>query len=413
MAEKRKRLGLGRWLLLALVVLYFAPVISYTTPSPRCLAFDPTVTCDPGDDIHEWVSPSREVAGQIFRMMVEPQRHPGWRYETYTEEAAEARAGRARIGLFLSRLSTFRGATLNRRAKREQAFIDQYDGRHERASRAFEQLATDPRFNWPGYWQTQMDFNGALHNAFLAEDLPRLYALAERALEFYSEEDADGRLSVLLATASSAIRLEDLDTAEDWIERAVPIAITPQQQARLYEEQANLLRARYAERRSIDDADEALRLYSEALEIASSSPGDQPRHWTNDQLQDIGTARARLLSDLERCNEARDVIEGTIASLLPPPADEISLCSEPENGVKLETWSYVAHRCVLLQMIGGVESASVCAEANDLAARGCTDDRWHPDSDVMPRLEPTEPLACFVSDDDPDQGGAAHQADRG
>jgi len=396
MAEKRKRLKWGRWLLLALVVLYFAPLIPYTTPSPRCLAFDPTITCDPSDDIHEWVSPSREVAGQIFGMVVEPQRHPGWRYETYTDEAAETRAGRARIGLFLSRLSAFRGATLNRRAKREQAFIDQYDGHYERASRAFEQLATDPRFNWPGYWQTQMDFNGALHNALLSEDLPRLYALAERALEFYSEEDADGQLSVLLATANSAIRLEDLDAAEDWIERAVPAVTTPQQQARLFEEQANLLSARYAERGSIDDADEALRLYSEAFEIVSTTQGDQPRHWTNDQLQDIGTAQARLLSELERCNEARGVIEGTIASLLPPPADEVSLCIEPENGVRLQTWSDVARRCVLLQLIGGAEAASVCAEANDMADRGCTEDRWHPDSDVMPRIEPREPLACFA-----------------
>jgi len=396
MAEKRKRLKWGRWLLLALVVLYFAPVIPETTPAPRCWAIDSTATCGPEDDIHEWISPSAVVGSMMFNQFVTRARMYGVSYEIYRPDVAEQRVSQARFGLTLASISTFRSAMFERRLQRERAFLRQYAGEYERASRMFESLTEDERFVWPGEPYTGVDFHFARLNARLAGDMDRVYALTARGFEYESEESAENRVNWLLQSAGMAREAGDFEQADAYIARAQGMASEPHLEAAVLDARAILALARFEDSGDPALAEAALADY----EAADAAIGTQSY-----QENDL-----RALSHLARCEEASTAIDARLAALDTEEID--SFCYEPENGITFDIWRVQVRRCRLM-LLGNRDGADeACAEIERMAERGCTDTDFG--YDFMNMDEPLpEPLACFASGDAPDQGGAADQADRG
>lgn len=398
MAEKRKRLKWGSWLLLALVVLYFAPVIPVTTPAPRCWAMDSTAICGPEDDIHEWISPSAVVGSVIFNQLVTRARMDSVSYEIYRPDAAEQRVSQARFGLTLASISTFRSAMFERRLQRERAFLRQYAGEYERASRMFESLTEDERFAWPGAPYIGVDFHFARLNAQLAGDMDRVYALTERGFEYESEESTENRVNWLLQSADMAQEAGDFEQADTYIARAEGLADEPHLEAAVLDARGDLALARSELNGDPALAEAALADY-EAADAAFGSPF-------------FGENHIRALSHLARCEEASAAIDARLAAL---DTEEVeSFCYEPENGITFDVWRLQVQRCRLMRLGNREGAAEACAEVEAMAARGCTQSSWEPDGDRMRLYEPLpEPLACFASGDTPDEGGAADQADRG
>jgi hypothetical protein len=396
MAEKRKRLKWGRWLLLALVVLYFAPVIPETTSAPRCWAIDSTATCGPEDDIHEWISPSAVVGSMTFNQFVTRARTYGVSYEIYRPDVAEQRVSQARFGLTLANISTFRSAVFERRLQRERAFLRQYAGEYEQASRMFESLTEDARFAWPGEPYTGVDFHFARLNAKLAGDMDRVYALTERGFEYESDESAENRVNWLLQSAGMARAAGDFEQADAYIARAEGMASEPHLEAAVLDARANLALARFENIGDPALAEAALADY-EAADAAIGSPL-------------FGENHIRALSHLARCEEASAAIESRLAALYTEEVD--NYCYEPENGITFDVWRVQVQRCRLMRLGNRDSADEACAEIERMAARGCTDTDFG--YDFMNLDEPLpQPLACFASGDDPDQGGAADEADRG
>ena len=166
MAKKRKRLKWGRWLLLALVGLYFAPVIPAPWQVWDCgpgwqgglnVEGGGEEGCEPREG-REWVSPSAIPASFFMYRLADSAHVDGQSYEGYTEEVAERRTGQARLWLTLARISTFRPQSLHRRIQRERAFLMQHDGEYERASHLFEWLTQYSRYALPGDVYVRIDF---------------------------------------------------------------------------------------------------------------------------------------------------------------------------------------------------------------------------------------------------------------
>jgi hypothetical protein len=429
-AESRKRPKWGRWLLLALVVLYFAPVIPVPWQVWDCgpgwqgglnVEGGGEEGCEPREG-REWVSPSAIPAGVLVRAVVAPARGTDQSYELFSDEEAERRASQARIGLFFARISTFRTGATNRRMQRERAFLLQHEGEFERASRLFETLALDPRYGVRGDFLTRSDFFYARRNALLASDLERVWALTEAGLNAFHIEDGEGRFRWLIESARTATDEGHFERAQGYIDRA--------RQA-LGEFETDLLAA--------DDPDKAedqphrRYLFSEALtvqaelELARYEADPDPALAeaaleSFEQAADIGNytlthqGAIYALSYLGRCEEADAVIDQSLA------ADELAdaeggydtQCWEPEGGVRIETWIRQVRRCRLLLLGNREGAAEACAEMEAMVERGCRDDFGYTDQGLMRLPEPLpEPLACFASEDGPDQDGAADQADRG
>lgn len=430
MAEKRKRLKWGRWLLLALVVLYFAPVI----PAPwQVWDCDPgwqdglnvdgggEESCEPREG-REWVSPSAIPASFFMYRLADSAHVDGQSYELYTEAAAERRTGQARRWLTLARISTFRPQSLHRRIQRERAFLMQHDGEYARASRLFEWLTQYSRYALPDDVYVRIDFFHARRNALLARDLDRVWALTEAGLSAFHIEDGEGQFRWLIESASIATEEGHFERAQGYIDRARqalgefetdplaadnPDKTEDQPQRRfLFSEaltaQAELELARYEADPDPALAEAALEGFEQAADIG------------NYTLTHQGAIYA--LSYLGRCEEADAVIDQSLAAddLADAEGGYETECWEPEGGVRIETWIRQVRRCRLLLLGNRDGAAEACAEMEAMVERGCRDDFGYTDQGLMRLPEPLpEPLACFASDHDPDQGGAADQADRG
>lgn len=413
MTEKRKRLKWGRWLILALVVLYFAPVIPTTWQVRNCgpgwqdgLNFEGggEESCEPREG-REWVSPSSAVASLFMHQLVYTAHIDGQSYEGYREEIAERRAGQARFGLTLARISTFRPQSLNRRIQRERAFLMQYDGEYERASRRFEWLTQYSRYAMPGDVYVKIDFHYARRNAFLAGDMERVWALTNSGLDGFHSESADERAAWLLQSADLAIEADDFERADEYINRAGDWT----EQVVSEEEQTWLRSDAYTLRGRLDLA----RYEAEPDPVLAEAALDGFRQGAETGgfvLTHQGAIQA--LSYLGRCEEADALIDQSLEQIdLAEPEYE---CFEPENGVLLMDWVNQVQRCRLMRLGNRDGAAEACAELEAMVERSCTQSFWEPDGDRMRLYEPLpEPLACFASGDAPDQGGAADQADRG
>lgn len=430
MAETRKRLKWGRWLLLALVGLYFAPVIPAPWQVWDCgpgwqgglnVVGGGEEGCEPREG-REWVSPSATPAGVLVRAVVAPARGTDQSYELFSDEEAERRASQARIGLFFARISTFRPGTTDRRIKRERAFLLQHEGEFERASRLFETLAIDSRYGVRGDFHTLSDFFYARRNALLARDLDRVWALTETGLNAFHMEDGEGRLHWLIESARIATEEEKFDRAQGYIDRArlalgefemdplaadnPDIAEDQPQRRSLFSvaltAQAELELARYETDPDPALAEAALAGFEQAADVG------------NYTLTHQGAIYA--LSSLGRCDEADAVIDQSLAAddLADAEGGYLTECREPENGIRLETWIRQVRRCRLLLLGNRDGAAEACAEMEAMVERGCRDYFGYTDQDLMRLPEPLpQPLACFTSGDDPDEGDAADQADRG
>lgn len=430
MAESRKRLKWGRWLLVALVVLYFAPVIPTTWQVWDCgpgwqggLNVDGggEEGCEPREG-REWVSPSAIPANILIYSVVAPARGTDQSYELFSDDEADRRTSQAQVGLTLARISTFRSGSTDDRIQRERAFLLQHDGEHERASRLFESLARDSRYSVPGDYFTRSDNFYARRNAHLSGDLNRVFALTESGLNAFHAEDDEGRFRWLIETARIATDEGDFEQAQEFVERAQqilgafesdPLAANiddkdDDQPWRRYvfsegfTVQAELDLARYEAEPDPARAEAALAGFEQAADIE------------NRPLTHQGAIFA--LSYLGRCAEANAVIDQNLT------ADELAdteggyetECREPEGGIRIETWIRQVRHCRLLILGNRDGAAEACAEMEAMVERGCTDDYGFTDRDLMRLPEPLpQPLACFASENAPDQGGSADQADRG
>lgn len=415
MAEKRKRLKWGRWLLLALVVLYFAPVIPLPWQVWGCgtgwqddlyVGGDEETepVCEPREG-REWVSPSAIPATILMHQMVHTARLDGQSYEAYTEEAAERRTRQARRWLTLARISTFRPRSLNRRIQRERAFLMQHDGEYERASRRFEWLTQYSRYAFPGETYVEIDFFFARRNAFLAGDMDRVWTLTESGLEARHPTEFSQRAGWLLDSAYLAIEAGEFERAENYIthasvlaERVAPVDDRNRRLSSIHSARGALDLARYQTAPDPLLAESALGHFRQGADIGGYVLTHQ--------------SAIRALSYLGRCEEADELIDQSLEQIeLAEPEFE---CFEPENGVRFMEWIRQVQRCRLMRLGNRDGAAEACAEVEAMAARGCTQAPWEPERDRMrlPESYP-EPLACFASEDDPDQGGAGDQADRG
>lgn len=411
--EKRKRLKWGRWLLLALVVVYFAPVIPAPWQVWDCgpgwqgglnVEGGGEEGCEPREG-REWVSPSAIPASFFMYRLADSAHVDGQSYEGYTEEAAERRTAEARRWLTLARISTFRPQSLHRRIQRERAFLMQHDGEYERASHLFEWLTQYSRYALPGDVYVRIDFFYARRNAFLAGDMDRVWALTESGLDGLHPAEFHQRASWLLDSADLAIEADAFDRADDYINRAAVWAEqieADEEGARMrsdiFNVRAGLALGRYDESGDPALAEAAL----DAMERAAETGG----YVTTEQ------AAIRALSNLGRCDEAAAMIDLGLEPL--DRAEPEYECLEPANGVRLMDWMRQVQRCRLMRLGNRDGADEACAEVEAMVERGCTQDAWEPDRDRMRLYEPLpDPLACFASGDDPDQGGAADQADRG
>lgn len=406
MAETRKRLKWGRWLLLALVVLYFAPVIPYRYGFTACDPEPPAGDgeCYGGNTDFEFTSVSAVVGAQ-FLLQARIIRND----EAWVGLNAEDDADRARVWLALTHTGFFYTRRQRQQIDQEEAWLWTERGEHARASRQFERIARSLVDDMSFESRSGSDWWQAMRTASLAGDRDRARALAEERLARLGDEDDDDRerrglyrYMAYLARQSGNFEeaLDLLDDAEAPEEFYEDNAMTTFDRAYVFAE-------RYQQAASSADAERALELFAEGERLYGrygENAGYLLRVWSEPMMM---TGRAEFLSDLGRCEESAAVLDAAI-SRLPDDVSDEDRCSN--DGVSLDEINLADARCRLLSMRGAPEADTVCEQHRAMLGRQLCY-RWM--ERMVDPFEPTEPLACFVSGDGPGQGDAAGEGDRG
>ena len=402
--EKRKRLKWGRWLLLALVVLYFAPVIPSGIEFIACNPEPPDGDgeCYGGSTDIELTSVSALV-GNLFLIQVRTIRND----EPWTGLNAEEDADRARVWLALTHTGFFYTGRRQQQIDREEAWLWTERGEYARASRQFERIARSPVDDMSFEYRSGSDWWQAIRTASLAGDNDRARALAEDRLAILSEDDDRERRGLYRYMAYLARQSGHFEEALDLLDRAVAPEEFYEDNAMTTFNRAYVFAERFQRTASPADAERALDLFAEGERLYGlygENAGHLLRVWSEPMMM---TNRAEFLSDLGRCQESASVLDAAIDRLPVDVSDEDRCLND---GVSLDEINLADARCRLLSMRGAPEADAVCEQHRAMLGRQLCY-RWM--ERMINPFEPTEPLACFASDDAPDQGGAADQADRG
>lgn len=404
MAEKRKRLKWGRWLLLALAGLYFAPVIPYRYGAIRCNpeppAGDGECRAEPTD--FEFTSVSA-VVGVQFLLQARIIRND----EPWVGLNAEEDADRARVWLALTHTGFFYTGRWQQQIDREEAWLWVERENYEPASRQFERIARNPMHHNSFDYLLRDDWWQAIRTASLAGDRDRARALAEDRLAILNEDDDRERRGLYRYMAYLARQTGNFEEALDLLDQAVAPEDFYEDNAMTTFNRAYVFAERYQETASSTDAERALELFEEGERLYGlygENAGHLLRVWSEPMMM---TNRAEFLSDLGRCQESASVLDAAISRLPDDISDEDRCLNE---GVSLDEINLADARCRLLSMRGAPEADAACAQHRAMLGRQLCY-RWM--ERMINPFEPTEPLACFASGDDPDQGGHADQADRG
>ena len=395
--EIRKRLKWGRWLLLVLVVLYFAPVIPYRYGFTACNPEPPAGDgeCHDGNTDFELTSLSAVIGAQFLLQVRIIRNDLPW-----TGLNADERADRARVWLALTHTGFFYTERWRQQIDREEAWLWTERGEYARASRQFERIARSPVDDMSFEYRSGSDWWQAMRTASLAGDRGRARILAEDRLAMLSDDDDRERRGLYRYMAALARQSGDFEEALELLDQAVAPEDVVEDNAMATFSRAHIFAERFQATAFPADAERALELFEEGERLYALFGENAYRPmpaWTQAM---IVTGRADFLSDLGRCEESAAVLDAAIAHL-PSELPEDQACWN--DGSRYDEIDLADARCQLLSRRGSPEAEAACAVHRALLnGPFCF-------PEMASRIDPfetTEPLACFVSAVRPD--GVTH-----
>ena len=392
MPEKRKRLKWGRWLLLVLVVLYFAPVFPYRLDNPcdpRLNAADVEPVVGIPDPVGEcfaedlpdtsrlrFESVSSKVAG--FWLWTRP---PALGLTYMPDPEDQQRWARwSRWALPLARLSTFRDLDTKRELFMQIGQLREYEGNYSGAVDAYDRLLNDPWLSHPNRSPSYTHWLLAIRAAGRAGDPERVFAYADQTLVRFPHREDHFEFSLMAVRAG--IEAGDLEGSGLWLERAQGFARWWPDFAEWEQARAEYFAARWRESGDQADLDTALSAYDAGQEHWTFGRGDGP--WYRAETID----RTALLSEAGRCEAAAQSF-ARVLEYLPRPEDLNE--DAGSSGLYDTLW----RQCHIRRLGDDPEADYWCDQAVAAYPDRIAINRWERYYTPLPPTD-TEPLACFA-----------------
>jgi tetratricopeptide (TPR) repeat protein len=364
------------------------PIIGTPDPVGECYAEDLPDTSRP-----RFESVSSKVAGFWLRT------RPTALGLTYMPDPADQQrwAQWSRWALPLARLSTFRDLDTKRELFMQIGQLREYDGDYSGAADAYDRLLEDPRLSHPNWNPSRSIWRAAISAAGRAGEAERTFAYADQTLERFPHRDDHFNFSVMAAHAG--IVAGDLEGAGQWLERAQGFARWWHDFAEWEQARAEYFAARWRANGNGADLETALSAYGAEQEHLTFWRDDGP--WYRSETID----RTALLSEAGRCEAAAQSF-ARVLEHLPRPEDL------NEDAGSWGLYDTLWRQCHVRRLGNDPEADRWCDQAVAAYPEHIAINRWERYYVPLPPTD-AQPLACFASGDDPDQGGSADQADRG